>query len=94
MAPCYRRLLESFSRILSALGIGLIHLYRWTISPLIGPKCRFLPSCSEYALLAFKTFPMHKALWLTIRRLLRCHPFCQGGLDPLPPSQPKKDSST
>lgn len=61
----------------------LIYLYRWTIGPLLGSCCRFVPSCSEYALEAFHHLPLHKALLFSCWRLLRCGPWHCGGYDPL-----------
>ena len=48
------------------------------------PRCRFIPTCSQYALEAVEKYGFFKALWLTCRRLLRCNPFCKGGYDPVP----------
>lgn len=62
----------------------VITLYRYMISPLLGQHCRFYPSCSAYALDAIKTFGAIKGLFLALKRLLRCHPFSVGGLDPIP----------
>jgi putative membrane protein insertion efficiency factor len=64
--------------------IGLIRLYQLFISPLLGPSCRFYPSCSEYALEAIKIHGIFKGGFLVIRRVLRCHPGCEGGHDPVP----------
>lgn len=64
--------------------IFLINLYKKYISPLKPPTCRFYPSCSEYAIQAFKKYSLLKALKLSIMRILRCHPFNPGGYDPLP----------
>ncbi|MBQ8498628.1 membrane protein insertion efficiency factor YidD [Chlamydia sp.] len=63
---------------------GLIHLYRWTISPLLGMPCRFFPSCSEYALIALKKLPLKTSLLLIIKRLLKCGPWHIGGIDLVP----------
>ncbi|MGL4524903.1 MAG: membrane protein insertion efficiency factor YidD [Spirochaetia bacterium] len=63
--------------------ILLIALYQKCISPLKVPCCRFYPRCSSYALDAIKKYGAFKGGWLTIRRLLRCHPFHPGGYDPL-----------
>ncbi|MEE9543178.1 MAG: membrane protein insertion efficiency factor YidD [Thermodesulfobacteriota bacterium] len=64
----------------------LIRLYRAFISPLLPPACRFYPSCSEYALDAFGSNGFFKALYLTIKRIFRCHPLSDGGYDPVPGS--------
>lgn len=70
--------------MLSRLAIGLIQLYRFAISPLIGPRCRFYPTCSEYGLESFRRFGFLRGLWLTLTRIGRCHPWNAGGLDPVP----------
>jgi len=67
-----------------ALVTALIRLYQWTLSPLLGPKCRFYPSCSNYALEAVQRFGILHGSWLTLRRLGRCHPWHPGGIDPVP----------
>lgn len=67
--------------------IGLIHAYRWLISPLIGPRCRFTPTCSIYAIEALKEHGLIKGGWLSGKRLLKCHPLNDGGYDPVPPKQ-------
>ena len=72
------------SRAASYFGIGLVRLYQWTIRPLIGPRCRFLPHCSDYAIEAMDRHGLFSGGWLTAKRLGRCHPWCQGGLDPVP----------
>jgi uncharacterized protein len=67
------------------LAAGLIRLYQWTVSPLVGPACRFYPSCSQYALEAISRFGVLKGGWLALARLGRCHPWHPGGFDPVPP---------
>ena len=62
-----------------------IRLYQWVISPLLGPRCRFYPSCSHYAIEAIETHGAMKGCYLAGRRLLRCHPWHPGGYDPVPP---------
>jgi putative membrane protein insertion efficiency factor len=58
-----------------------IRLYQWTISPLLGPTCRFYPSCSNYALEALQHYGMVRGGWLALKRLARCHPWHPGGID-------------
>jgi putative membrane protein insertion efficiency factor len=64
--------------------IGAIRFYRNAISPLTPPSCRFTPTCSAYALEAVEKYGAARGSWLAARRLLRCHPFCKGGYDPVP----------
>lgn len=66
------------------LIIHLLRGYRYLISPLFGPACRFVPSCSEYAIEAVETHGAARGLWLSVRRLLKCHPWHDGGFDPVP----------
>jgi putative membrane protein insertion efficiency factor len=62
----------------------LIRTYQMTFSTVLPRSCRFEPSCSNYALQAFRKYNVFKALALTVWRVLRCNPFCKGGYDPLP----------
>ena len=62
----------------------LIRGYQRAISPLLGPRCRFYPSCSQYAFEALETHGLFKGLWLALRRIARCHPLNAGGFDPVP----------
>jgi hypothetical protein len=64
--------------------VGLIRAYQWIVSPMFPPQCRFLPTCSEYAQEAIAVHGTVRGTGLTLWRLLRCHPFSQGGLDPVP----------
>ena len=64
--------------------LRLIGFYRRWISPLLPPHCRFHPTCSAYAAEAVSTHGAARGTWLAARRLARCHPFCAGGLDPVP----------
>jgi len=75
---------QLFSRGLAALLLALIGFYRQWISPLLGPRCRFIPSCSAYGLEAISRHGPWRGSWLTLRRLLRCHPFTACGCDPVP----------
>jgi uncharacterized protein len=67
-----------------AFAVFLIRLYQWTLSPLLGPRCRFYPSCSQYALEAVQRFGVLQGASMALRRLGRCHPFHSGGFDPVP----------
>jgi uncharacterized protein len=62
--------------------------YQLVISPMIGPRCRFYPSCSCYAHTAIERYGVVRGFWLGLRRLLRCHPFAPGGYDPVPDKRP------
>jgi putative membrane protein insertion efficiency factor len=70
--------------LLSMPFIALIKLYQWILSPLLGPKCRFTPTCSHYAMEALKKYGIFKGGWLSIRRISRCHPWGGHGYDPVP----------
>jgi len=69
---------------MKSLLIGLIRLYRRVLSPWIGQQCRFEPTCSRYAEQAIELYGSWHGSWLAIRRVLRCHPLCAGGHDPVP----------
>jgi len=66
------------------LLIGFIKLYQKTLSPLLGERCRYWPSCSRYAVESLQTHNILKAILLSIWRIVRCNPFSEGGLDPVP----------
>ena len=70
------------ARVLMALITG----YRRFVSPLLGARCRFAPSCSAYALEAVREHGALRGMWLAVRRIGRCHPFNPGGFDPVPPA--------
>lgn len=75
-------------RPLVALLRAPIRGYQIAISPLLGPRCRFHPSCSHYALEALERHGVLRGLWLAIRRIGRCHPLHAGGFDPVPRARP------
>ncbi|MBW2274033.1 MAG: membrane protein insertion efficiency factor YidD [Deltaproteobacteria bacterium] len=69
--------------LLAKLLLALLAAYRTIVSPLLGPHCRFEPSCSRYASEAIRKRGAVRGSWLALRRLLRCHPLHEGGLDPV-----------
>jgi putative membrane protein insertion efficiency factor len=76
--------MKTIRRILSFPFIVLIRLYQIVISPILGPKCRFTPTCSQYALEAIKKYGIFKGSWLAAKRIARCHPWGGHGYDPVP----------
>jgi len=71
--------------MLNAISIGFLRLYKLLISPLLPVNtCRFHPTCSSYAIEAFEKHSFAKAFWLSVRRVSRCHPWHEGGFDPVP----------
>ena len=69
---------------MKALLLGIIKFYQYVISPLLGPRCRFYPTCSEYAEISIKRFGVMRGMWLSLRRVGKCHPWHPGGHDPVP----------
>lgn len=72
------------------LCILLVKFYRKYISRLKPPCCRFRPTCSQYAIEAYEEWGFLGGSWLTLMRILRCHPFCRGGFDPVPINKRKR----
>jgi uncharacterized protein len=72
------------SVVMKRVIIGLIRFYRYFISPLFPPSCRFQPTCSQYGIEAIERFGVLKGGILTVKRILRCNPFYPGGYDPVP----------
>lgn len=62
--------------------VALVRLYQWTLSPLLGPLCRFTPSCSEYMVQAVRKYGPLRGAWRGLLRICRCHPWHPGGFDP------------
>jgi putative membrane protein insertion efficiency factor len=74
--------------------IGAVRAYQLLVSPLLGPTCRYYPSCSAYAVEALRTHGAARGSWLAVRRLLRCHPWSPGGVDHVPPARRRSDLPT
>ena len=73
-----------FKKVLVFLFVFLIKFYQWTISPLTPASCRFTPTCSAYGIEALKKYGPFKGGWLTLKRILSCHPWGKSGYDPVP----------
>jgi putative membrane protein insertion efficiency factor len=71
------------------LLMGLVRAYRLLLSPSIGSACRFEPTCSAYSLQALEKYGAARGSYLTVARLVRCHPWCAGGHDPVPDEAPR-----
>ena len=65
------------------VAIHLLRAYKWAISPMLPVACRYIPTCSEYAMEAVERYGAVRGGWLALMRLLRCHPFVKGGYDPV-----------
>lgn len=85
--PCnvyWNKLSSALKRLLALPLLALVKFYQYCISPYTPPACRFTPTCSQYAVEALKKYGPIKGSWLTIKRLLRCHPWGGSGYDPVP----------
>jgi uncharacterized protein len=76
--------------VLARVLTAVIRFYRRAISPLTPPSCRYLPTCSAYALEAIELHGAGRGSWLAVRRILRCHPFARGGFDPVPEAKSER----
>ena len=72
---------------MAAILTGLVRAYQWAVSPWLGPRCRFEPTCSEYMITAIERFGPWRGSWLGCRRILRCHPWGATGYDPVPEAE-------
>ncbi|MDR3265660.1 MAG: membrane protein insertion efficiency factor YidD [Synergistaceae bacterium] len=84
MGAVRRKAAERRPNLAARLAIGLIHVYQICVSPFLGVRCRFYPSCSQYAVLAITEWGFFRGVWLTAKRLLKCGPWHGGGYDPPP----------
>lgn len=75
---------RKIDRLLTGVIIFCLTIYKKILSPLLPQACRFYPTCSQYSVEALKKHGLVKGLWLSIKRLVRCNPFCKGGYDPVP----------
>ncbi|NMH60626.1 membrane protein insertion efficiency factor YidD [Alteromonas ponticola] len=81
---------QTLRRITIAIPLILIWGYKLLISPMLGQRCRFHPTCSQYAIDALKTHGLVNGGWLSVKRILKCHPLHEGGYDPVPNKQNNK----
>ena len=77
-------MLSKINKTIAFVFVGLITFYQKLISPLLGPSCRFIPSCSAYGIEAVTKHGPWRGGWLTLKRLSKCHPFTPCGCDPVP----------
>ncbi|TNH15996.1 membrane protein insertion efficiency factor YidD [Halomonas sp. BL6] len=84
MKNVWRLLQRGCHRLLTAILVGCIRIYQYTLSPLLGPRCRFWPSCSAYAIEALQVHGPIKGGWMAAKRIVKCHPGHPGGMDPVP----------
>ena len=84
--------MRSLGNPVAALAVGAIRTYQWTLRPVIGANCRFWPSCSDYGIEAFRKHGALHGGALTAKRILRCNPWHEGGVDPVPEPDRRKAS--
>lgn len=73
----------SVGQLAKKMVAGSLRAYKWALSPMFPPSCRYVPSCSEYAMEAVERYGALRGSWIALRRILRCHPFVKGGYDPV-----------
>lgn len=82
--PYNQRIKRNLETIIRAFLLYPIKFYKFFLSPWVGQHCRFYPTCSTYAIEAIQTHGCTQGSWLAVKRLARCHPWCEGGVDPIP----------
>ncbi len=80
----YRAVAQCLRAVCLTISLGLIRGYQIAISPWLGPRCRYQPTCSEYAREAMQAHGLRRGSWLALRRIVRCHPWGGSGYDPVP----------
>jgi len=76
--------MKFINKIFGSLFLGLIRIYQYAISPMLGANCRFTPTCSQYGIEAIRKFGPFKGGWMALKRIGRCHPWGAHGHDPVP----------
>ncbi|KPQ19790.1 MULTISPECIES: membrane protein insertion efficiency factor YidD [unclassified Halomonas] len=80
----WRTLVNAVRWLVGQCLVVMVRIYQYTLSPLLGPRCRFWPSCSSYAIEAIQVHGPFKGSWMAMKRILKCHPGSKGGMDPVP----------
>ena len=80
--PKWRLIVPCLRRLPASLAVALVRCYQWAVSPLLGPRCRFQPTCSEYCRQSILKYGVLRGTFRTAVRLSKCHPFHPGGVDP------------
>ncbi|QNI03025.1 membrane protein insertion efficiency factor YidD [Halomonas sp. SH5A2] len=80
----WRTLFNDVRWLVGQCLVVMVRIYQYTLSPLLGPRCRFWPSCSSYAIEAIQVHGPFKGSWMAVKRLMKCHPGSDGGMDPVP----------
>ncbi|MCF6767416.1 membrane protein insertion efficiency factor YidD [Thiotrichales bacterium 19S11-10] len=80
----FRKIIQTAQTLVAKIAITIVKTYQILISPILGPRCRFYPSCSKYTIDAINRFGIIYGGYLAIKRILRCNPLFKGGVDPVP----------